>query len=231
MEKDKGGRIIAIAALLVAVLGLSLGFAAFSSTLNITSNADVLIDDSVWDVGFSTANSAITAGDKPDNGTGNSEISISKFVISQKTPASLSTTAGSSVTYDFFIVNDGDLDAFLNSVTMGSLSCTYKTGSRTVDDNHTTISTGTGTISPEDCAKMFTATLTIGSSSYTSGSAAQTSGFGTTNQLLVAGPKYVAASLTIAFNNNSLSTVTNVPNGDFNVALSDTTVVYGTSSN
>ena len=35
MEKDKTGRIIAIVALFVAVVGLSLGFAAFTTSLTI----------------------------------------------------------------------------------------------------------------------------------------------------------------------------------------------------
>ena len=35
MEKDRGTKVIAIVALIVAVVGLSLGFAAFSSTLTI----------------------------------------------------------------------------------------------------------------------------------------------------------------------------------------------------
>lgn len=230
MEKDKGGRIIALAALLIAVLGLSLGFAAYSSTLTINSNADVLLDEDVWEVGFSTVNSAITAGDKAETGSGTSEITISQFAITQKTPAQLHTTNGSSVTYDFFIVNDGKLDAYLNSVSMGTLSCTYLTGTRTEDNGSTTVTnTGTGTITPADCATMFTATLTIGSTSYTSGQAAVTSGFGTTNMIPATGTKYIAASLTIAYNTDSISSVTNVPDADFNVALSTTSVVYGTN--
>ena len=247
MERQKSGRVIAIVALLFAVAGLSLGFAAFSTTLNITSSADVPIDASVWKVGFSTSATSIPSGTVNVTGTlsggltgdNAGSLDLTQFVISQTSGqnATLHTTNGSKVEYDFYIVNDGKLDAYLNRVSMGTLSCTYITtgGSHAVSgtDNHTTVSDGTGTISSNDCAALFTATLTIGSSTYTSGSAAVTSGFGNTNML--AKPNgtatSVAAKLTIAYNNNAIDSVTTVPNGDFTVALSDSVVVYGTSSN
>ena len=238
MERERSGKIIAIVTLLVAIAGLSLGFAAFSTRLDITSSADVPVDASVWKVGFSNVNSGIPASAVTVNGQTNSAnngtLSLSQFVIEQTTNAELSTTNGSEVVYSFYIVNDGDLDAYLNSVTMGGLTCAYKSGvdARTIDDGHTTITGGTGTISNSDCAKLFTATLQIGSSTYTNGQSV-TSGFGNTNKLAkpTNSPTYVAATLTIAYNNNSLATVDDAPNGDFTVSLGDSTVVYGTTSN
>ena len=41
MERDRSAKIIAIVALCVAVVGLSIGFAAFSNNLTIKSNATV----------------------------------------------------------------------------------------------------------------------------------------------------------------------------------------------
>ena len=238
MEKDRGGRILALAALLVGVIGLSLGFAAFSSTLNITSSANVELDKSVWKVGFSNTSSSIPSSAVTVNGQSgspaenNGSISLTQFVISQATAATLKTENGSSVTYSFYIVNGGKLDAYLNSVSMGTLSCTYGSGSNTTYDNgHSTASAGTGTISAADCATLFTATLTIDQSSYTSGSTAVTSGFGNTNKIAATGTTYLPATLTIAYNADSISSVTTAPNGDFTVALSDTAIVYGTSSN
>ena len=238
MERERSGKVIAIVTLIVAIAGLSLGFAAFSTRLDITSSADVPVDASVWKVGFSNVNSGIPASSVTVNGQTNSAnngtLNLTQFVISQATNAELSTTNGSQVVYNFYIVNDGDLDAYLNSVTMGGLTCEYKSGvdSRTIDNGHTTITGGTGTISNTDCETLFTATLTIGSSSFTNGQS-QTTGFGNTNKLAKpdTDPTYVAATLTIAYNNNSLASVTDAPNGDFTVSLGDSTVVYGTSSN
>ncbi len=238
MERNNSGKIIAIVALVVAIAGLSLGFAAFSTRLDIESSADVPVDASVWNVGFSTANNAITPGtvNGETNSANNGSLTLTQFTISQNVNATLATTNGSQVEYDFYIVNDGALDAYLNSVTMGNLSCAYNPSAAggTLDNGHTTVTPGTGTISDADCRTLFSATLTIGSNStYNNGDAAVTSGFGNTNKLAKpsGSATYVPATLVISYNNNSLSSVTNAPNGDFTVSLSTTSVVYGSTSN
>ena len=43
MNYNKGYKALAIAALLLGVLGVSLGYAAFSNTLNISSSAQVIL--------------------------------------------------------------------------------------------------------------------------------------------------------------------------------------------
>lgn len=236
MERERSGKVIAIATLLVGILGLSLGFAAFSTRLDITSDAEVQVDASVWKVGFSTVNNAVTAGlvSGSTASASNGALDLTQFVISQTTNANLNTTNGSKVEYDFYIVNDGDLAAYLNSVTMGNITCSYQDGvePRTTDSGHTTISSGTGTISDTDCRKLFGATLTIGSTSYTDGQTV-TSGFGNTNMLAKPSnntPTYVTAKLTIAYKNDSLATVTDAPNGDFLVSLGNSSVVYGSTA-
>ena len=50
MEKSRTSKIIAVVALVVAVLGLSLGFAAFSNTLTISSSATVSPDSGDFDI-------------------------------------------------------------------------------------------------------------------------------------------------------------------------------------
>lgn len=237
MERNNSGKIIAIVALVVAIAGLSIGFAAFSTRLDIESSADVPVDASVWNVGFSTVNSAITPGtvNGQTNSASNGSLTLTQFTITQNVNATLATTNGSQVEYDFYIVNDGALDAYLNSVTMGNLTCAYNASatSGTIDNGHTTVTPGTGTISDTDCRTLFSATLTIGSDTYNNGDAAVTSGFGNTNKLAKPSgtPTYVPATLVIKYNNNSLSSVTDAPNGDFTVSLSTTSVVYGSTSN
>jgi hypothetical protein len=235
MERERSGKVIAIATLLVGILGLSLGFAAFATRLDISSEAEVAVDASVWKVGFSTVNNAVTAGTvsgQTDSET-NGALGLTQFVIEQTTNANLNTTNGSKVEYDFYIVNDGSLDAYLNSVTMGNITCAYNegVGPKVTDSGHTTISEGTGTISPADCQKLFGATLTIGEVNYTDGQTV-TTGFGNTNKLAKpsGSPTYVAAKLTIAYKNNSLSTVSDAHNGDFIVTLGDSSVVYGSTA-
>ena len=237
MERNNSGKIIAIVALVVAIAGLSIGFAAFSTRLDIESSADVPVDASVWNVGFSTVNSAITPGtvNGQTSSANNGSLTLTQFTITQNVNATLATTNGSQVDYDFYIVNDGALDAYLNSVTMGNLTCAYNASAAnaTLDNGHTTVTPGTGTISDADCRALFSATLTIGSDTYNNGDAAITSGFGNTNMLAKPSgtPTYVPAKLVIKYNNDSLSSVTNAPNGDFTVSLSTTSVVYGSTSN
>ena len=61
MEKDRRARVIAIAALLVGVVGLSLGFAALTNTLTIRSEAAVDVDDNVLNVDFADSTGDATA--------------------------------------------------------------------------------------------------------------------------------------------------------------------------
>ena len=56
---ERSSKIIAVAALCVAVVGLTLGFAAFSNTLTIESSANVKPDASTFNVDFSSSNSAL----------------------------------------------------------------------------------------------------------------------------------------------------------------------------
>ena len=61
MQKERGFRIIAVIALMVAVVGLTIGYAAYSSTLKITGAAKV--DPSSWNVKFTykTGDSLVAA--------------------------------------------------------------------------------------------------------------------------------------------------------------------------
>ena len=56
---DKGYKIIAIVALVIGVVGVTLGYAAFSSTLQINSSAEVTPSGDKFNVDFSSSNSAV----------------------------------------------------------------------------------------------------------------------------------------------------------------------------
>ena len=59
MIDNKTYKYIAVAALLLGIVGVTLGYAAFSSTLNITSSAEVTPDSSTFNVDFSSSNSSV----------------------------------------------------------------------------------------------------------------------------------------------------------------------------
>jgi len=143
MEKKRGNQIMAIAALFIAVIGLSLGFAAFSNTLTIKSSATVRPDASVFDVNFSSSESSTaTSAIAPVLGhaanettTENSEFTATTAEIvndaisaGETTNATIQniaahfTAPGQEVSYVFWVRNDGKLEAFLNGVTFANVT-------------------------------------------------------------------------------------------------------------
>ena len=54
MIRKRNGKIITMVALVVAIIGMSIGFAAFSATLNISSSASVTPNSSDFNLSFST---------------------------------------------------------------------------------------------------------------------------------------------------------------------------------
>ena len=153
MERNRTGQIIAIVALVASAVGISLGFAAFSNTLTIQSAAEIAPAN--FDVDFSTdgntqahpteSNKTIgkqgtvagvptkltgvtkdaTAGNATISNTGTGAPVISGLKANFTEP-------GQTVTYSFFAVNVGELDAFLREVNFATVtggtykSCTAK---------------------------------------------------------------------------------------------------------
>lgn len=140
MGKDNQNvKILAIAALLVAVVGVSIGFAAFSRTLTIEAGANVTPTDD-FNVVFSKSNSSVTTEGGVD--------------ASSKTPSTLTTSTaviandatggpkisnlhatfsqpGQSATYTFYAYNNSSYDAYLTNLifTPASTKCTASSGS------------------------------------------------------------------------------------------------------
>lgn len=125
MEKERGAKVIAVVALLIAVVGLTIGYAAYASTLTINGSANV--DPASWDVHFAykTGDSltATKTGSAVENTTPTlAATTISGFDVTLKAP-------GDSVTYDFSVKNGGTLDAKLDTFTLGTLTCAPNEGS------------------------------------------------------------------------------------------------------
>lgn len=135
MEKERGAKVIAIVALLIAVVGLTVGYAAYSSTLTINGTANV--DPASWKVnfGYKTGNSltgTIKGHATETTAPTLADTTISGFDVTLKAP-------GDSVTYNFLIKNSGTLNAKLANFTMGTLTCAPNASS---------------SISPEDATKL-----------------------------------------------------------------------------
>ena len=108
MEKTRKIKIISLCALLVAVLGLTVAFAALSQTLTIKGSAAV--DAASWDIHFEKTSGKETEAKGAATFT---EPTLSGTKI-ENFSATL-TKPGDSVTYYFDIVNKGTVDAVVSS--------------------------------------------------------------------------------------------------------------------
>ena len=135
MEKQRQTKVLSILALVAGVLGLTLGFAAFSNTLIISSSANVKPDSSSFSVVFSSSGStlaqaAITAVGNPSTVTG-ADATISGTKITGL--KANFTEPGQTITYSFYAHNAGSYLAYLRSVDFGTAQTCVKTASTTTD--------------------------------------------------------------------------------------------------
>lgn len=137
MGDNKGYKILAVLALVVGVVGVTLGYAAFSNTLTITSSAEVHPDASKFNVDFSSSSSAvqtsaITPTLSPNNVTGFTATNGTIDNTNDPTITNLSATftePGQSATYEFYAFNAGEYIAYLNSIVFsGTKTCTAASG-------------------------------------------------------------------------------------------------------
>ena len=140
MEKNRNAQVIAIVALVVAVLGLSVGFASFSNVLNIQASANVKPDNDTMNVDFSSSIDSVTVAEITPTATPNSIVTTNATIDNSADPtiSNLSATftePGQSVVYKFYAYNAGELNAYLKSIVYANVAgsnatkvCTAKEG-------------------------------------------------------------------------------------------------------
>lgn len=117
---NKSSKIIAIVALVVAVVGLSVGFAAFSSVLTIESSAEVAPQADTFKVGFSVSDSDLVGGDITPVVSGATADKVT--LANEGNKATITglkanfTEPGQSATYNFYVYNDSPYTAYLNTI-------------------------------------------------------------------------------------------------------------------
>lgn len=137
MGENRGYKVVSILALVIGVLGVTLGYAAFSNTLKIESSAEVNPSATNFNVDFSSSDqgvvtNAITPTLSPNNVTG---FTATNATIDNTTDPTISglhatfTEPGQTATYQFYSYNAGLYVAYLNSIVFqGSKTCTARTG-------------------------------------------------------------------------------------------------------
>lgn len=122
MERQRGIKALSLVALIVAVLGLTVAFAAMTQTLTINGTAKV--DTAKWDIHYEY----ITDGEKTAkklqaSTTGHASVPNPETAKIDEGATSISdidmtlTRPGDSVSYDFNVVNAGDINAKITTFT------------------------------------------------------------------------------------------------------------------
>lgn len=219
MEKNRSSKLIAIVALVVAVLGLSLGFAAFSTTLNISPEANVSHLASTFKVVFSSSQDSLTTGTiEPtlDGGaTGGSGATINNDADGGPSITGLTanfSNLGQTATYDFYVHNSGEYDAYLKSITYGIAESgdTFKKCTAGLNPP-------TGTYLTEACGSI-SVTTKIGNTSTTT-----TTQDIDENDILLSKGEYKKVTVIVAYTGDKRA------DGDFKATFGDITLNYSST--
>ena len=134
MRGNKNTKLYILGALLLGVASISLGFAAFSNTLRIQSQANVTPNEDTFKVVFSS--NGTTYKTDPVTGTiTGSGVTTDNGIIDNTTNPTITglhasfKSPGQKVVYNFFVHNMGEYLAYLNSITFkGSKTCIAGSG-------------------------------------------------------------------------------------------------------
>lgn len=118
-------KILVVAALIISIVAIGIGFAAFSETLTINGSASV--QTSTWKVKFSELGTATLTGTASE---------VTKPTLSDTTIGTYNATfktPGDSVSYKIKVSNTGSYNAKITTATISVPSCTGKAGEATAD--------------------------------------------------------------------------------------------------
>lgn len=208
--RNSGAKYVVIVALLVSVVALSLGFAAYSNTLSISASAAVGGDPNQFGVCFSKATNACTAGSvtatlsPASGGPTAASATIPSTDTTKITGLNATfTNVGQSVTYSFKAYNHKNLTAYLNSVAIGTKTCTAASGTTQSYVN--------------SACNGISISVKVGNTTYSASNTAISS-----HTLAVGASEDVVVTITYASGSA-------VADGDFTVAFGDTVLTYGSA--
>ena len=216
MEKNRKVQIIAIIALVVGIVGLSIGFAAFSSVLNIQTSANVKPDSSTMNVDFSSAEDKVEVAEIIPTATPNSLVTTNGVIDNSVDPtiSKLSATftePGQSVVYKFYAYNAGELNAYLKSIVFSNVANQNATKICTADQ-------GTTNALVQKACEKISVKVKVGNELETSTGKASITGH------TLAKENGEAVVITLEYEAG-----TNRADGDFNVAFGNITLNYSSA--
>lgn len=122
MEHNRKNKLLMIIAFVMGIASLSVGFAAFSTTLNISSSASVSPDSDTFSIKFSSsANSLLTGAVKPISTSSDLQDVVYGVIDNSGNPTlkNMSVTftrPGQHLQYIVYVRNEGEYNAYLNGV-------------------------------------------------------------------------------------------------------------------
>lgn len=217
MRRTKSKKQIAIIIiLLVAVIGLSIGFAAFSTNLLISSSANITTSSTDFSVKFSSnATSLATSAVVPtvSGATGDNATIDNSGATPKITGLKANFTApNQSVTYTFYAHNVGEYEAFLKSITFEKVTGSNETKVCTKIDQ-----TATDSLITSACSAI-KVSIQVGSQS------ADKTTTGITNHSLTAKTGKETVVVTITYDAGGSKA-----DGDFSVAFGDIKLAYSST--
>ena len=245
MENNRSSKVIAIVGLIAGIVGISLGFAAFSNTLTIKSSAAVTPDVTTFDVNLSaTAASTTTTAvagvlnPTPESGTyeATNFHADSATIYNDAATGNASSNArieglkayftkpGQTVTYKFYARNDGQYIAYLNGVTLNATgTCSSTDANITESLMNTACAAINIKISVGGTEDAQTGAIT-GGTEFTEAKADKTAGYTTGHSLAVGASEPIV--VTITYPAGGTADVNRV-DGAFSVSFSDIVLTYG----
>ena len=112
--KNRISKLITIIVLVIGIVAITIGFAAFSTTLTIKSGADVEYDSTELNVVFSTSSVTVSNGTVSGTVSGVSGASADVATLASKQVSGINahfTKPGQTVSYVFFVHNNSSFSA------------------------------------------------------------------------------------------------------------------------
>lgn len=213
MEKNRSGQFIALLALIVAIVGVSVGFAAFSSALRIQSSATVTPDQNTLNVDFSSSDTAVVTNAIKPTTTPTTVVATDAMIDNSADPVikNLSATfkePGQKAVYTFYAYNAGELEAFLKSIV-------YKNVSDKASNKVCTAGEGTTDALVQKACEGISLKVKVGTEAETS------SGIASISNHSLGKEKSEEITVTLEYASNATRA-----DGDFTVSFGDVTLNY-----
>ena len=206
MEKDRSSKIIAVVALIIGIVGLSVGFAAFTRDLNITfaeSNVKLTGDlDVKFLASSNTGDTNKTVAGSLNGATSAIDATIASDGLTISSLGATFSDKGQSVSYDLYIYNNSEYDAYLKKVEFLNY-----TGSET--NKVCTALSGTTQSSVDEACDDISLSITVGGETVM-----DTKDSNFTVPKITKGDT-VPVKITITYNGGEGSAL--LPNGDFKI--------------